>query len=197
MPRIGTQLLKSVFYLFGHLQNQFINHNAPAGTGFFVGRHSTALPLTRHVYAVSNWHVVRDAPCVRVNLVGGGSRKLEIEHDEWVPLAGEDMAAADVTDHLRQSPDPLQGYDDISWLEEHSFVRQQGFRDAAVGDDTFMVGLFSDHRGDTENAPVGRFGNIASVPNAAMPVELHPKDPYPSPAYLNDMRSRTGFSGSP
>ncbi len=68
--------------------------------------------------------------------------------------------------------------------------------DVGLGENAFMIGLFLQHpdRGGDYNVPCARFGNVAMLSN------LHavPRwGSYSCPAHLIDMRSRTGFSGSP
>jgi hypothetical protein len=60
-----------------------------------------------------------------------------------------------------------------------------------------MLGLLTQHDGGKVNLPVARFGNIAAVPNSLTPVQLSRPDSFVRPAWLNDCRSRGGFSGSP
>jgi hypothetical protein len=83
-------------------------------------------------------------------------------------------------------------------LSEYSFASANASaRDVQIGDETIMLGLFSDHSSDAINVPIGRFGNLAARPSQAAPVQLFSDDRFVRPAFLNDMRSRTGFSGSP
>ena len=196
MPQITPPFMGSVFYLFPHPTNQFAATDEPGGTGCFVGLHSNSLRLLYHIYAVSNRHVVRDSPCIRVNTKDGSTRLIELEHHDWVELDGEDLAAADVTDQLGFDANKLQWLDDFHWIPQAGFLSKYQFL-SLVGFDTFMIGLFEDHRAGPRNAPVARFGNVAAVPSDDAPVRLLPADPYAAPAFLNDMRSRTGFSGSP
>jgi hypothetical protein len=62
-----------------------------------------------------------------------------------------------------------------------------------VGDEVFMLGRFISHSGIKRNQPLARFGNIAMMPGElvedgrGMRVE----------AFLVEMRSLSGFSGSP
>lgn len=90
---------------------------------------------------------------------------------------------------------------EISWIAESSFVinppKGLVFSGAAIGDQTIMLGLFTDYHGGEINVPVGRFGNLAALPNSKAPIRLSSDDPFVRPAFLNDIRSRAGFSGSP
>jgi hypothetical protein len=66
--------------------------------------------------------------------------------------------------------------------------------DIGIGTEVFATGLFAARRGEGQNLPVGRTGTIA-----AMPIELD-KDEWsgePYLAYLVEMRSLGGLSGSP
>ena len=61
-----------------------------------------------------------------------------------------------------------------------------------AGDDVFMVGRFVDNDGSETNQPSLRFGNI-SILNAKV---THPLG-YTGNSIVLDMRSRSGYSGSP
>lgn len=97
----------------------------------------------------------------------------------------------DITDLL--DPD----HDDVTVLDAHMAVDQEYADQAEIGfgDDVFMLGMFANSPGDQRNAPVARFGNIARLPSddALIAQETGAE----TPCYLIDMRSRTGFSGSP
>ena len=64
-----------------------------------------------------------------------------------------------------------------------------------VGDDVFMLGLFIDHYGVSENVPSARFGNISMMPNSK--AKIKQATGYMGESFVLDMHSRTGFSGSP
>lgn len=200
MPKLADNLTRSVFYLYA-LDGKTGSPAALGGTGFFVARQSVALPYTWHVFAVSNVHVaIRAAASIlRVNTRDGASRFIPYEPTDWVQSATDDLAIIDVTDQLGFSIETGLWTDDISWVDEIHFVPEP-FRSPygiGIGDNTIMLGMFANHSEGSRNAPIGRFGNVAALPDEANPARLHKNDRFARPSYLNDMRSRTGFSGSP
>jgi hypothetical protein len=195
MPRLLWSLERCVFFLFGK-NTQTGNVIGPGATGFFVAKHSSTLQSLFHVYAVTNRHAVDKYHDIRINTCDGSSKIIEFDPSEWVYSEADDLAALDVTDSIvpEQRSD---GTHNISWILEHSMYSRQFGWSAAMGDQTVMLGLFADHAESKLNVPVARFGNIAAMPNVDSPVRLRNNDAFVRPAFLNDMRSRTGFSGSP
>jgi hypothetical protein len=63
---------------------------------------------------------------------------------------------------------------------------------ALPGDDVFMVGRFVEESGRAHNEVQVRFGNVSMLPGEPLDT-----DAGPLVAYLAEMRSRGGFSGSP
>ncbi len=81
-------------------------------------------------------------------------------------------------------------------LESLAVTREEAKAlNVGVGDECYMVGRFVAHGGRVTNNPIARFGSISLMPNPAEPVrdgrgrEVE--------AYLIEMRSHAGFSGSP
>lgn len=186
---------RCVFFLFEHsLTGQ--GFDGPWGTGFFVVRKSECLhgPFF-HYYAVSNRHVVNPSSTIRVNTKSGSVFYIERDIAQWTYSDTDDLAVVDVTEDLTCRDSELA----VSAISETQFVRRELLEHSAcLGDQTIMLGLFVDHDGGSEiNLPVARFGNMAATPNSKVPVLLYKGDTYERPAFLNDMRSRTGFSGSP
>ena len=198
MPALNRTLEKCVFYLFRE-DPKTAEPTRIGGTGFFVARQSGALPYTYHVYAVSNRHVIADSSVLRVNTKTQSSRFIHSEPTDWVWSETDDLAVLDVTECLKFSTETALWDDDISWVDERDFVPEptQSSYGIRIGDNTIMLGLFANHAKSGTNIPVGRFGSVAALPDASNPVSLHKTDQFSRPAYLNDMRSRSGFSGSP
>ncbi|MGB8841391.1 MAG: hypothetical protein WCC64_09970 [Aliidongia sp.] len=200
MPKLADNLVKCVFYLYSH-NPETGKLSELKGTGFLVARQSSILPYTWHVYAVSNRHVVGNhgGSSLRINTKNGSIRFIEYEPTDWTWSDTSDLAIIDVTDQLDLNLTTGIWSDEISWVDEINFVPEQhrsGYG-IGVGDNTIMLGLFANHSNAPINMPVGRFGNVAAIPNESNPVRLTPVDLFAGPAYLNDIRSRTGFSGSP
>lgn len=200
MPRLSHGMERCVFFAFRKNymadEPEFIG---PCGTGFFVCRQSEATPYTWHFYAVTNAHVARGFPCIRINDTDTTTQYWDREPDDWTYSAMDDLAALDITDEIEFSEDRGVYNSPVSWINEKHFV-SEWFRNGynvGIGDQTVMLGLLAHHNGGKINLPVGRFGNIAAVPSDLMPVRLAPTDEFVRPAWLNDCRSRYGFSGSP
>jgi hypothetical protein len=89
----------------------------------------------------------------------------------------------------------LRSQERISAISENIFVTEEavaGF-DVGIGDDVFMIGRFLNHQGKTENRPAARFGSISMMPEPIYN-SVTKRDQL---SYAVEMRSRTGFSGSP
>ncbi len=61
-----------------------------------------------------------------------------------------------------------------------------------IGDEVFVVGLFTKVKGQVRNIPIVRMGNLAMLPGEPVPTKLGKMD-----AYLIEARSIGGISGSP
>ncbi len=192
MPRVSAAMQRSVFFLFPFDARRGKPGMLPGATGFFVCRNSKKLHFElKHFYAVTNRHAVIECPVIRINSKSSGVRFIDFDPSEWIYSKTDDLAVADVTDYLK--PD-----DKVSWVSEYDFASSSASAlDARIGDQTIMLGLFADHREGAVNVPIGRFGNLAARPSDSAHVSLGRTDDFARPAFLNDMRSRTGFSGSP
>jgi hypothetical protein len=76
----------------------------------------------------------------------------------------------------------------INWAEKNP-------KWVGPGDDAFMVGLYVDQPLGARNDPNARFGNVSRLASEGHPVEQG--HGLKEPSDVVDMRSRTGFSGSP
>ncbi len=199
MPKLHRGAEQTVFFLFGH--NPRTGKIAgPQGTGFFVGRESTRVPNYFHLYAVTNWHVAcRGASIISINTLDAHRRFIELGPEDWLfTKKGDDLAAVDVTDHYGLN-------DNVIPLNEKDMVTPEVIErfDIGPGEDVYMCGLFVGHHtgsiwNDDDfviNVPAFRFGNISMLADDAAPVEV--ETGAKRPCFLVDMRSRTGFSGSP
>lgn len=185
MPKINEAFVRSAFYLYRSRKDALRGVNA-GGTGFVV---SKRVGEDRSAYyAVTNKHVLRgDAnedgfPVVRLNTTDGGVEAFEFDPGEWEyhPNAPVDVAAIEL---------PIdRAKHEVSAISDEYFVGEDhGWK---VGDDVFMIGLFVDHEGREVNRPLARFGNISMV--ASKDAKVRDQE-----AFIIDMHSRSGFSGSP
>lgn len=195
MPRLNPNFARCVFFLYGRDKDGRIKRE-PDGSGVLVGIRSVvpSLEFVMAMYAVSCAHVVsQGASVIRINTVDGGSRFIELDSDiDWrTPINGADVAAADITELLKEGDDVR--YLSPAWLATREFVASAGI---GIGDDGFMLGLFGHHSGEKRNLVAAKFGNISLMADDSAPVR-HEKGRPPRPAHLFDIRSRGGFSGSP
>jgi hypothetical protein len=199
MPQINRRLLEASFFLYRKSPKHPDGYEGPYGTGCIVARPATHHGEPHHYYAVSNQHVTRKvpgisapSPVIRINTFDGKHRFIEKAPDDWLYVSGkDDLAIADITDDL------IVATDAVSCIPEYGFITTKfiGDFEIGVGEDLFMLGLFADQHGGDVNVPSGRFGNISLVANPNAPVPNHFGTLRPS--HIGDMRSRTGYSGSP
>jgi hypothetical protein len=193
MPRLNPQLSDCVFYLYG-INPKTGKVEGPLGTGSIVGRPSQADGSAYNLYGVTNWHVAleRGASIIRLNTHNGKTRFLRYELTDWqfIPRH-DDIAAIDLADDLSQTTD------EIMFIGEKQFISREILEQFGIwlGEDVFMIGLYVNQDGGARNIPCGRFGNLSMVANEQAPIEQPNKMMRPS--HLVDMRSRSGFSGSP
>ena len=193
LPRVPERFESAVVFMFGQHPERDDVLVGPGGTGVLIMRPSSTLMGENHIYVVSNKHVIDQTPWVRINTNDAGTRLIERISEDWTSDGQEDLAILDVTDEINDETDFY------SWVWHDDLLTTQhvwGHR-IGIGDQVFMLGLFADHDGSSRNLPVARFGSIAAMPNPLIPVATGPDDLYKRPAFLNDMRSRQGFSGSP
>jgi hypothetical protein len=189
MPRIPQSIIKCVFYLYRSHEDAKAGRD-PGGTGFIV-KYDHPYNAPKHYYGVTNWHVALDDGCsvVRLNKKDGGTDILDFGPEDWHFIPGKyDVAAVPLA--LDENI-----HDVSSSSVAYSFVRARGHDEPAIGDDVFMIGMFFDNNGATENVPSARFGNISMLPNDKTRIEQ--SNEYKDASYVLDMHSRTGFSGSP
>jgi Trypsin-like peptidase domain len=166
---------------------------SPRGTGFIA-----SLPGTQR-YLVTARHVVAGIAeagqqiRIRFSQEAGGVGFATGPWDKWRfhPRSNEeavDIAVLPIS--IRRSETiyahvPLPGAELTTELSKELQV--------GVGDEVFVVGLFTSHYGQTKNVPIVRIGNIALMPEE--PVKTK-KQGYIE-AYLIEARSIAGLSGSP
>jgi hypothetical protein len=189
MPRIDDTLLHITFYLYP-TKSAAEKGERLGGTGFFFGVASAVASLGHHYYAVSNQHVVCNNPVIRINTVKGEQRILDLDPADWHPHPdGDDVAIT-----------PFRADDDmvVSFFNESLCVtpEQSAARNVGVGDDVFMIGRFMPHDGQLENKPSVRFGNISVMPDPMRKIYQSERRFYQE-SYCVDMRSISGYSGSP
>ncbi|MEQ1618665.1 MAG: hypothetical protein ABL883_10020 [Terricaulis sp.] len=200
MPRIPDSLMEGIAFLYptadlAHKRERL------GGTAFLVGREivggeeafgqAVYLP-----YLVSNRHVVFEgSACVAsVNRRDGSPPHVcEIDQNEWVAHPEHDLAAACAYGHIDLAVHR------ISHIREARFLTPKIMEDSelGVGDEAFMVGRFVNLQGSSgDNRPAARFGTL-SMMIENIPTTGPIGAPVKQESFAVEMRSRTGFSGSP
>ncbi len=189
MSRILDSHQRSVAFLYPTMEAATDNDRVGA-TGF-VASYRCEDSDRRAWYLVTNLHVV-DSGCVwvRFNRTGGGFALLHLPVEDWFfPIGPDDFAVIPLV-----LPHDVQPHD--IWLDQEAVTRPMAVElKVGCGDDVYMVGRFVGHGGRVTNNPIARFGSVSLMPDAAEPVRDGRGQEVE--AYLTEMRSHAGFSGSP
>jgi hypothetical protein len=142
-----------------------------------------------HGYAVSNRHVVKKHPVVRLNKQDGTTDVLPFTQEDWFFTDDQDIAVV-----------PLPDSDAYKWLfisVASKFLTKElaAKADVGIGDEVFMVGRFMGHDGRQRNDPTIRWGHVAAIPSEFV---HHPSNrPGEQESMLIEVHSISGYSGSP
>jgi hypothetical protein len=190
MPRVPDQLLRSVVFLYLNEDSARKGEGA-GGTGFFI--HVRSKHSGQGVqYGVTNDHIAGASTGGRNLVIRGNTRDgfdvLTIPREAWIGHPDSDdvaLAPVEIPDHWSTTA--------IDWAALCPTPARFTELNVGIGDDVVMIGRFIGHEGRESNQPIARFGNIALMPGErvqdgrGLRVE----------AYLTEMRSLPGFSGSP
>jgi len=161
------------------------------GTGFLARLPSQQHPGVFYHYAVTNRHVIDrmsgENVFIRLNGKDGKWRALPVPKGNWVGAAsGDDVAAAFIN----------LGSDQFKYraVDRSAFLDAAGLRRIGPGDYVFLVGRYVNVEGTQRNKPCVRCGAISMMPDEQEPISIYGAD---RPAFLVEVRTRTGFSGSP
>jgi len=163
------------------------------GTGFFVSMLNEFNADLSHVYLVTARHCVERASThgdlyLRLNLRHGNSTLVQV-NTEWV-FAENDAVDVAVLPFI---PDP--SIYQFTHVTESLFAIDETIQRESIGpgDDLVVIGLFTHRFGKQRNNPIVRSGIIAGMPDDP----LIDQDDRPYFAYLVELRSIGGLSGSP
>jgi hypothetical protein len=206
---VSDEARKCVAYIsFQITDGPWAGKNA-LGTAFFVSLSTGRYPWQQHVYLVTAAHTLfsPDRP-------GGQHWKLLINGKDGnllsEPPSGLDTrwwrhpAEQDTVD-VAVTPWTLpENQFDYRVVPDDWFMRPEWFKHGTsmlqdpigLGDEVYLVGLFSGMMPKQRNEPVVRIGNIAMLPRDPIPSALYGKQVYMD-AYLIEVRSIGGLSGSP
>jgi hypothetical protein len=192
MARIPDKFLGCVAYIYPSRKDAE-EGNKHGATGFFVRVYWTNNPSRRHVYAVTNKHVIARCPVkvvVRATRLDGTLEFIERDPSDWHPSLMHDISVL---------PIELSRAALLENVSDGLFVSPENFEDSiegatclGPGDEVFMIGRFISHDGKVKNHPSTRFGNLSTL---AAPI----KNEYglDQESFAVDMRSISGNSGSP
>lgn len=188
MPYIAPGLLESSVFLYPS-EDDARNRANWGGSGVVMG-----IPMDHyrvHLYAVTNDHVAQQCPVIRLT--------------RSVKRVKEAFVVPGVTTDWESHP---KG-DDIairylgvwpsreSWYVYHALLLSEDDLDpyaVGPGDDCMMIGRYINRDLQQFDRPVVRFGNLAMSP----PEPVYQEErTFWQDSFLVDMRSHSGFSGSP
>jgi len=191
MRTLAPDFLSGVYFLAARKKGEF----KLMGTGFFVNHPLEDHPSTEMLYMVTARHVIEDIKSwcddalvhARVNRKDHGAEFLEMPETGWHCHEDPriDVAIAQVV--------PDRGLDHGAF-KTASFATDSLLREHRVGPgkELFFPGLFARHAGQGRNLPIVRTGTVASMPHERLQTKLGPME-----AYLVEVRSIGGLSGSP
>jgi Trypsin-like peptidase domain len=197
MPLIPPHILDGAPFLFRTKQEADARVKM-GGTCFCV---SKTIPGSKEIagrplsipYLVTCRHVVYSggASVVSINRADGGKPAIfDYEPTDWTPHpTGDDVAAICVFGKLKLN-DHL-----ISHTSTETLVTEPSIKTLrlGVGDEVFMVGRFINHQGHSTNRTAARFGSLSMMQEKIWVTEQRRYQE----SFAVEMRSRTGFSGSP
>lgn len=197
MPRISDWLPHAVVFLY-RTEEEAKRRARIGGSGFIVtqwipGSAEIAGRPLAIPYAVSNRHVVFNggASVISINRRDGAAPDvIALEPTDWVEHPGGDDVVATCLFQLTQPDTHL-----TSHIGADNLLTREGAAkfQVGIGDDVFMIGRFVNHQGRATNQPATRFGTISMGIEDIWVNELNRWQE----SYAVEMRSRTGFSGSP
>jgi hypothetical protein len=189
MPHISERLRECVFYLYED-EHAALNNEEFGGTGFFVFV-SSKTGREADVYAITNHHVIKDDfTVIRVSKNTGEPATIPLKASNWLEHPeSADVCAASITledDSTCFTALPSE------WLLTKDQLQENYIN---LGSDVYMMGRFISHAGKTVNKPIARSGIISAFPDTVDLVKL--KGMPPQEAFIIEMRSLSGYSGSP
>lgn len=182
VPYIKPEIVNSAVFLYAS-EGDACAGVRWGGSGFLVSVPSGE--YHSHLYVVSNDHVIHGFPVVR--LMRRSGPEYVDGSDSWRSHTdGDDVAV------LYLGRAPTRTFDSIA-SDRLLPEGDMGHKVIGPGDDCFMVGRFTRRSGEQVDRPVVRFGNVAMNPERIRQVNRD----FDQLSFLVDMRSVSGFSGSP
>jgi hypothetical protein len=168
------------------------------GTGFFVAVPSERSPDRAYAYLITAKHNLENAKAegyyniyLRINTTDGNADFISVAETEWVYHEDEAIDVAvlplrfDVPEHWEFTFLP------VAMAADEGVIQSKGI---GLGDELAVIGLFTSRRGDKKNIPIARTGIISAMPEEPL---TDTRSGLPYDAYLAEIRSIGGLSGSP
>jgi hypothetical protein len=177
----------------------FLAYDSPAdgeiltGTAFFLileedGQQFGYLVTAAHIIEGMKSKGFGDEILVKVNKNDGVTAKLTTHFADWRfhpnnPVI--DVAVLPIAS--------VQGLDMLFYPAQNTVTEHVKSKEGiGLGDEVFVVGLYTKHSGRRKNIPIVRIGNIAAMPDEPLVASRGEMD-----GYLVETRSIGGISGSP
>lgn len=197
MPRISEKNLQGIAFMYKTRQEAEARVKF-GGSAFLFGRQivgSEDTPAGRVYipYLISNRHVVWEGSmCVAsINRRDGNPPDVfDIDQNDWHNHpGGADVSATCMMGPFDRATHNIAFIPD-SWVVTEKLISEY---DIGIGDEALMIGRFVNHQGIGSNRPAVRFGAISMMPEQMWNNALKNWEE----SFAVEMRSRTGFSGSP
>lgn len=186
LPRIPDAHLQSVVFIY-RSEADAQEGRQTGGSGFVVN-YPSGMGDLRIRYVVTNAHVMeKGGQWVRLNSPDG-THIVHIPPDQWETAPPDDFAIAVL--RLPSHVTPFELLLDILAVTREKVVALN----VGPGDEAYMIGRFVAHGGRATNNPIARFGSISLMPKPDDLVRDGRENDVE--AYLIEMRSQAGFSGS-
>lgn len=189
--RVRDELVNCVAFIgFVNDRQEFV----PYGTGFCVLLSVKTLGVP---FIATALHVIEaipgDAVWVRVIKNGGGFHLFSLPKGNFFTHPDHDPKSRFI-DLAATTIGTVVPGDPITWIRESDFATDEAIaaEDIGIGDEVVIAGMLFNHIGETENIPIARVGNIAAMRREPVPTDFGYVD-----AYLVEVRSISGLSGSP
>lgn len=199
MPYLWRDITDAAIFLYPTIDDAHTRTKG-GGSGFLIGVPSQSNPVLVHVYAVTNDHVSRPCPHIRLAKLNGNVQIVPGADTDWIDHPdGDDVAVRPLAlqaaplDVMRKQRIPIDAY---SYLDASEVIATEDFRfgvGPSIGEECLMVGRYVNHEGAQFDRGVVRFGNLSAYPEMVWQ-RLRNRE---QESFLVDMRSSSGYSGSP
>lgn len=194
LMRIPDGVLKSVVFLGLTRQTEHGLEDVYQGTAFFVVLPSERVSTLRFGYLVTCRHVADAIEgqdyWVRCNVKGGGAINLKGAATPW-------HRHPDWTVDVAVLPTGIDKLLDHKGLSTRNFALPDFEGGIEAGDELYLVGLFALAAGTSRNTPIVRSATLAMIPDAKIKARLSGNVLAKIDAYIMEVRSFGGLSGSP